>query len=156
MNLLQLSIQLWITKVLYRYIVHSSYPWKLQHKKTVRPDVNKNKTMSFSRLTELNTQTKKPCHSYVILPNICLLNWYAHVFLLNVKCPFSFLSISVGGRSSILPTDWHVLILCLIFHLENLYFKLKWYVEYGNVLLNLFSQWNLCQYITFYRNHNFV
>ena len=61
-----------------------------------------------------------------------------------------------GGRSSILPTDWHVLILCIIFHLENLYFKLKWYVDYGNVLLNLFSQWNLCQYITFYRNHNFV
>ena len=62
----------------------------------------------------------------------------------------------IGGRSSILPTDWHVLILCIIFHLENLYFKLKWYVEYGIVLLNLFSQWNLCQYITFYRNHNFV
>ena len=61
-----------------------------------------------------------------------------------------------GGRSSILPTDWHVLILCIIFHLENLYFKLKWYVDYGNVLLNLFSQWNLCQYITFYRTHNFV
>ena len=44
----------------------------------------------------------------------------------------------IGGRSSILPTDWHVLIVCIIFHLENLYFKLKWYVEYGNVLLNLF------------------
>ena len=62
----------------------------------------------------------------------------------------------IGGRSSILPTDWHVLILCIIFHLENLYFSVKWYVEYGNVLLNLISQWNLCQYITFYRNHNFV
>ena len=67
-----------------------------------------------------------------------------------------FVCVFFGGRSSILPTDWHVLILCIIFHLENLYFKLKWYVEYGNVLLNLFSQWNLCQYITFYRNHNFV
>ena len=54
------------------------------------------------------------------------------------------------------PTDWHVLILCIIFHLENLYFRVKWYVEYGNVLLNLISQWNLSQYITFYRNHNFV
>ena len=62
----------------------------------------------------------------------------------------------IGGRSSILPTDWHVLILCIIFHLENLYFRIKWYVEYGNVLLNVISQWNLCQYITFYRNHNFV
>ena len=61
-----------------------------------------------------------------------------------------------GGRSSILPTDWHVLILCIIFHLEILYFSVKWYVEYGNVLLNLISQWNLCQYITFYRNHNFA
>ena len=62
----------------------------------------------------------------------------------------------IGGRSSILPTDWRVLILCIIFHLENLYLRVKWYVEHGNVLLNLISQWNLCQYITFYRNHNFV
>ena len=62
----------------------------------------------------------------------------------------------IGGRSSILPTDWRFLILCIIFHLENLYFRVKWYVEYGNVLLNLISQWNLCQYITFYRTHNFV
>ena len=73
--------------------------------------------------------------------------------MMKITSPFWII---FGGRSSILPTDWHVLILCIIFHLENLYFKLKWYVEFGNVLLNLFSQWNLCQYITFYRNHNFV
>ena len=42
----------------------------------------------------------------------------------------------IGGRSSIL-TDWRVLILCIIFHLENPHLRVKWYVEYDNVLLNL-------------------
>ena len=53
-----------------------------------------------------------------------------------------FQMVFFGGRSSILPTDWRVLILCIIFHLENLYFRVKWYVKYGKVLLNLISQWN--------------
>ena len=49
-------------------------------------------------------------------------------------------------------SDWRIQILCIIFHLENSHLRIKWYVEYDNVLLNLIRQWNLCQNITFYGN----
>ena len=49
-------------------------------------------------------------------------------------------------------SDWQVQILCIIFRPENPHLRIKWYVEYDNVLLNLISQWNLCQNIAFYGN----
>ena len=55
-----------------------------------------------------------------------------------------------------LPTDWHVPILCIIFPLENSHCREKRYVEYINVLLNLFSQCNLWQNITFNDNLIFI
>ena len=91
------------------------------------------------------------------ISNVTFWNEYSiELSIKGVFLTFGVVWCLFGGRSSTLPTDWHVLILCIIFRLENLYFRVKWYVEYSNVLLNLISQWNLCQYITFYRNHNFV
>ena len=42
------------------------------------------------------------------------------------------------------------------FHVENPHFREKWYVEYNNVLLNLFSQCNLWRNITFNSNRIFI
>ena len=55
-----------------------------------------------------------------------------------------------------LPTDWHVPILCIIFPLENPHCREKRYVEYNNVLLNLFSQCNLWRNITLNDNRVFI
>ena len=55
-----------------------------------------------------------------------------------------------------LPTNWHVPILCIIFPLENPHRREKRYVEYSNVLLNLFSQCNLWRNITFNDNRFFI
>ena len=55
-----------------------------------------------------------------------------------------------------LPTDWHVPILCIIFPLENLHCREKQYMEYSNVLLNLFSQCNSWRNITFNDNRIFI
>ena len=55
-----------------------------------------------------------------------------------------------------LPTDWHVPILCIIFPRENPQCREKRYVEYRNVLLNLFSQCNLWRNITFNDNRFFI
>ena len=55
-----------------------------------------------------------------------------------------------------LPTDWHVPILCIIFPLENPHCRENRYVEYSNVLLNLFSQCNLWRNIAFNDNRFFI